>query len=297
MIRKWMEPFQDHMQHWVNFQLNNTKKKPEKTIPQETEMLRRFKQSIERRQAEVLKIKIIFQPYRIHRYGRQENISYQLQLARVLKVKNAYHIEEQVLYRMMKTHDGHLIIDKALPESPQPAHHIFQPLEQGGRSFAYDRREAVQYAETWWNDYNPQYETFTDNCTNFISQCLRAGNAPMRGQPDRSQGWWYQNQNWSYSWAVAHSFRWYLSSSTAGLTAKEVEEATDLALGDVICYDFNGDDRWQHSTIVTSFDGNGEPLVNAQTTNSRARYWTYEDSTAWTPNIRYKFFRIGHDVK
>ncbi|MBX4322004.1 amidase domain-containing protein, partial [Mycobacterium tuberculosis] len=60
-------------------------------------------------------------------------------------------------------------------------------------SFEYDRLNAVKYAETWWNSYNPRYTKFTNDCTNFISQCLRAGGAPMTGYPNRSKGWWMQN--------------------------------------------------------------------------------------------------------
>ncbi|WP_245183599.1 amidase domain-containing protein [Lentibacillus salicampi] len=54
------------------------------------------------------------------------------------------------------------------------------------------------------------------DCTNYVSQCMRAG-----GAPDRGSGWWYQEDNWSYSWAVAHSMRWYLSGSTSGLKGEE----------------------------------------------------------------------------
>ena len=68
-----------------------------------------------------------------------------------------------------------------------------------------------------------------------------------------------------------------------------------LMLGDIICYDFEGDGRFNHNTIVTGKDEYGNPLVNAHTTNSRMRYWNYEDSTAYTPNIQYKFFHIITD--
>ena len=37
------------------------------------------------------------------------------------------------------------------------------------------------------------------------------------------------------------------------------------------------------------------PLVNAHTFNSRMRYWNYEDSTAYTPNMKYRFFTIVDD--
>ena len=87
--------------------------------------------------------------------------------------------------------------------------------------------------------------------------------------------------------------RWYLSGARYGVKGKVVERASDLLLGDVICYDFEGDGRWNHTTIVVAKDENGEPLVNAHTSNSYHRYWGYEDSTAYTPQIQYKFFRIG----
>lgn len=156
----------------------------------------------------------------------------------------------------------------------------------------YDRMAVVRYAERWWDGHNPQYHLFNDDCTNFISQCLRAGGAPMRGRPSRGQGWWYSGELWSFSWAVAHSFRWYLSGSNKGLQAREVDSPEDLLKGDVICYDFTGDGKWQHTTVVVDKDANSMPLVNAHTTNSRMRYWSYEDSTAWTPQIQYKFFQI-----
>ena len=86
--------------------------------------------------------------------------------------------------------------------------------------FSYDRLAAVQYAERWWNDYNPQYRKFTVDCTNFISQCLLAGGAPMHGAPVRERGWWYQGDNWSFSWAVAHSlkmvFEWICKTGITG---------------------------------------------------------------------------------
>src|SRR5699024_3275261 len=101
--------------------------------------------------------------------------------------------------------------------------------------FTYDRLAAVKYAERWWNDYNPEYQKFKVDCTNFVSQCLRAGGAPMRGAPNRGNGWWYQHDNWSYSWSVANALRWYLSGSTKGLKGKTVETAEELVPGDVIC--------------------------------------------------------------
>lgn len=165
----------------------------------------------------------------------------------------------------------------------------------------YRREQAVAYADAWWNKPNSQYEEFEANCTNYVSQCLFAGEAPMLYTNRRDSGWWYKGRQqkgkewWSYSWAVSRSLTAFLSRARSkGLRAVEVERADQLELGDVIVYDWNGNNTFQHSTIVTAFDSKGQPLVNANTVASRHRYWDYQDSYAWTPSTRYRFFHI-HD--
>ncbi|MBM7571630.1 amidase domain-containing protein [Aquibacillus albus] len=207
-----------------------------------------------------------------------------------------YHEEEERIHRAIFYKDILIEDEEIKPAVQEETTPTIDPLvqeESQPMRFEYDRRAAVQYAERWWNDHNPAYKDFDVDCTNYVSQCLHAGGAPMRGAPNRGSGWWYENNNWSYSWAVAHALRWYLSGSNQGLKGKEVDDPKDLIPGDVICYDFEGDGRWNHNTIVVEKDSNGMPLVNAHTTNSRHRYWSYEDSYAWTPDIKYKFFRIG----
>lgn len=164
----------------------------------------------------------------------------------------------------------------------------------------YNREKAVEYANKWWNGHNPRFRHFKDDCTNFISQCLYAGGAPM-AYGSVNIGWWYRgygssSDTWSYSWTVAHSLRWYLQKSKSGLMTIVMNNPQDLTYGDIICYDFEGDGKWNHNTIVTAIDSNGMPLVNAHTSNSKHRYWSYEDSHAWTENIKYKFFHIIDDA-
>ncbi|MGE8037578.1 amidase domain-containing protein [Lysinibacillus sp. NPDC093692] len=155
----------------------------------------------------------------------------------------------------------------------------------------YNRQAAVQYANLWWNRRNPAFPNFTVDCTNYISQCLLAGGAPMRGAPNRGKGWWLQHGNWSFSWSVAHSLRWYLEGSTTGLKGRRVQSAEELELGDIIFYDFQGDGRVDHSVIVTSIQ-NGIPYVNAHTSDSINRSYFYEDSTAYTPSMTYYYIHI-----
>lgn len=170
--------------------------------------------------------------------------------------------------------------------------------QHGWRKTSYNRRRAVEYADKYWNQANPDYLKFEVDCTNYVSQCLLAGGAPMNYTGRREAGWWYQGRKnnrewWSYSWSVSNALHHYLMTSRSGLRAELVHTPYELDLGDVIIYDWDGDGSYQHSTIVTGFDAAGEPLVNAHSVNSRGRLWSYRDSPAWTEQTRYRFFHIA----
>ncbi|MBM7604349.1 rubrerythrin [Metabacillus crassostreae] len=218
------------------------------------------------------------------------------------KQKDSLYLEERMDHRKAIFYHDELIDDQLIENfntEEEPHSLLSEEIDHDFRAkegFSYDRLAAVQYAERWWNDENPKFKNFDVNCTNFVSQCLHAGNAKMRGYPNRSNGWWMQNNNWSFSWSVANAMTSFLKNSKIGLRAKRVEDAEQLKPGDVICYDFQGDGRFDHTTFVVAKDPENMPLVNAQTYNSRMRYWAYEDSSAYTPNIKYAFFRILDDT-
>ena len=169
------------------------------------------------------------------------------------------------------------------------------------REISYDRKRAAAYADLWWESGNPAYLEFSVDCSNYVSQCIFAGGAPMNYTNKRGAGWWYRGKSgsqelWSYSWAVADSLKRFLSNSREGLRAKLVNSPQQLAEGDVISYSWNGDGHYGHSTVVTAMDGNGMPLVNAHTVSSKHRYWDYKDSYAWTENTQYCFFHINDSL-
>ena len=262
----------------------------------EQQCFQRKMKSVEKRDAKIVKSMVDGRVIRSQEVDGIREADYLLIFQHLIKQKNKFYIEERFEERKAIFSRGELIDDYLFVNEKQPTSEKPQSLDRDLSTeevrFEYSRLEAVRYAERWWDDYNPQYKKFEDNCTNFVSQCLHAGGAPMTGHPNRNKGWWYRHKNWSLSWTVAHSLRWHLSGAKTGLRAKEMSKPEELMKGDVICYDFDGDGRWQHNTIVVAKDENNMPLVNAQTTNSRMRYWAYEDSTAWTPNIKYKFFHI-----
>lgn len=183
--------------------------------------------------------------------------------------------------------------------TPYLNYDLFPQFKIRSAAIPYRRDLAAAYADRWWNEPNPSFELFEVNCTNYISQCLFAGNAPINYTGRRESGWWYRGRSggrewWSYSWAVSNALTQYLSvPRTSGLRAEIVYDAAELEIGDIITYDWNGNNRFQHSAIVTAFDAKGMPLVNANTVASRHRYWDYRDSYAWTEQTKYRFFHLA----
>ncbi|MDQ0157541.1 amidase domain-containing protein [Robertmurraya andreesenii] len=289
------EQLQEHLLKRVNQCVSNPRNKV-------CEKIEAKKESLAKRNAEIVKVKAIGNIIKELDEKEPRKVFYRAHFQYLINHKEKLYIEEEVEERVAEFYKDILVEDKEMnldvlgsPEEVTRAS-IEEEITNDERvTFFYDRLQAVKYAERWWNDYNPAFRKFDVDCTNYISQCLHAGDAPMVGYPNRSNGWWMRSNNWSYSWTVANSLRWYLPGAKIGIRAREVSDPQELKLGDVICYDFQGDGRFDHTTIVTAKDVDDMPLVNAHTANSRMRYWAYEDSTAYTPNIKYKFLHILDD--
>ena len=251
---------------------------------------------LKEREAQILNVRARAKKLKRSLDGDKESIKYEAHWQYFIKQKDFYYIEEEMEMRVAVFDRSECLSDTEVFAKVDA---VEEPdVEWDGpefRGYEYDRLKAVQYAERYWRDYNPAYEAFGDDCTNFISQCLHAGGVPMWGQPNRTKGWWYSGKSWSYSWTVAHALHLLLQSSKSGPKTTQVSTPQELMLGDVICYDFEGDGRFNHNTIVTAKDIFDMPLVNAHTFDSRMRYWTYEDSTKYTPQIQYQFYHIEDD--
>jgi hypothetical protein len=294
----WLDELKSHLETYNLLNVDLEQETSTFFDENEREAFLRWKQELRDREAEIVKSNLKAKIIKNYEALGKRDIEYLTYRTTFIRQKNHFYIEEYMEERTAVFEDNRLIDDSSKTDEKTKFSQVEFPKlvrdqeTEGFYRYSYNRLEAVRYAERWWNGHNPHYKLFDDDCTNFISQCMHAGGAPMRGYPNRSNGWWYQNNNWSYSWSVANALRWYLSGSKKGLRAKEVESADQLSLGDIICYDFDGDGRWQHTTIVVARDEQGMPLVNAHTTNSRMRYWAYKDSTAWTSDVKYKFFQI-----
>ncbi|RAK14972.1 putative amidase-like protein [Anoxybacillus vitaminiphilus] len=287
--RELISAIEKKIHAFVCGEINNIKNEYDESVKRKLRLFRK-------RNAEIVKCQARGEVLCKHQVDRQIEVDYVVHYQFLIRQKDWIYLEEQVEERraLFENHklvrDQKVIAGEDIDEDNKRIEREYESKAKEG--YQYDRFAAVRYAETWWNSYNLAFKKFPVDCTNFVSQCLYAGGIPMSGYPNRAKGWWMKNHNWSYSWTVAHSFRWYLSGTHSGLKAMEVSSPEQLMPGDVICYDFQGDGRFDHTTIVVAKDRQGMPLVNAHTTNSRMRYWSYEDSTAYTPNIQYKFFHI-----
>lgn len=147
----------------------------------------------------------------------------------------------------------------------------------------YSHEDAVNYALRYGLVPNPAYRYFTvhgdggGDCSNFISQCLNAGGAPMDFSPGKA--WWYKSKGtsnifddkWSVSWAVAHSLYWTLrikgEKNLPGIKGIEVRDVSELQEGDIIQYE-NSRHIIYHSGIITAFTAAHVPLITQHTYNA-----------------------------
>lgn len=141
----------------------------------------------------------------------------------------------------------------------------------------YDWPAAQNYIRMYALNPNPAYRTFTDdrghpaNCTNFVSQVLRAGGWVDRlGWYRDWNNWWYNDLNQTQSWTYTHAFQQFFSTSGRG---QFLSYLVDLWIGDVIQVDFDKNGSIDHAMVVndkvsSTLDG---IFISYHTTNTYNR--------------------------
>ncbi len=128
--------------------------------------------------------------------------------------------------------------------------------------YPYRRQDAVDYAHIWAYGRNPRYYDFSGiggDCTNFASQCIFAGTGVMNFTP--TFGWYYiSDEDRAPAWTgveFLHNFliRQEVSSGPTAIVTTDLRKALP---GDIIQLRFEGE-VFQHSPVVVSTDGSGEP--------------------------------------
>ncbi|MDJ0382038.1 amidase domain-containing protein [Streptomyces sp. G-G2] len=154
----------------------------------------------------------------------------------------------------------------------------------------YDYAAMAAYAEKYWKNYNPAYRQFNGaggDCTNFISQSLKAGGwQNVSGTTYDYRNWWYDGSLNTDSWAGANEWAWFTNSNKRATNLANVYQ---MDVGDILQMDFNRDGSKDHSMIVTYRSSAGTPYVTYHSTN------TYRKSLASLiasyPNAVYFAYR------
>ncbi|MCF1506971.1 amidase domain-containing protein [Streptomyces glomeratus] len=135
----------------------------------------------------------------------------------------------------------------------------------------YDYKAMAAYAQKYWNHYNPDYPDFNGqgaggDCTNFVSQSLKAGGwKHVPGYTSDFHKWFGNSEIQSDSFVGVNEFSWFALSSKRVTSLANVYQ---LDVGDVLQMDFNKDGSKDHSMIVTYRSPQGVPYVTYHSTNT-----------------------------
>ncbi|WP_368253386.1 amidase domain-containing protein, partial [Clostridium paraputrificum] len=118
------------------------------------------------------------------------------------------------------------------------------------RGSNYNSKLASEYAQKHALNYNTKYKSFDTSggdCTNFVSQCLHAGNIPI------TNSW----RPYSTSWIRVNELYNYLIKNGIGV---DITSKHPYKEGDVIQFYANSKGYFSHSGVITKALGYGEYL-------------------------------------
>ncbi|WP_282794621.1 amidase domain-containing protein [Streptomyces sp. CC224B] len=161
------------------------------------------------------------------------------------------------------------------------------PRKTGG---AYDYSAMARYTEKYWRTYNTAYRQFNGaggDCTNFVSQALKAGGwKSVPGTSSDYRNWWYDGARQSGSWVGVNEWAWFTLSNRR---APNLTNVYQLDVGDVLQVDFDRNGSKDHSMMVTYRDRRGMPYLTYHSTDTYRR--SLASIIASYPNARYFAYR------
>ncbi|GAA1010689.1 hypothetical protein GCM10009564_29490 [Streptomyces thermogriseus] len=156
----------------------------------------------------------------------------------------------------------------------------------------YDYKAMVDYATKHWNNYNPEYPSFDGagaggDCTNFVSQALKAGGwKHVPGYVYDYTKWFGNSEIQSHSFIGVNEFSWFALHSGR---VSSLDNVYQMDLGDVLQMDFNRDGAKDHTMIVTYRSPQGVPYLSYHSTNTYNR--SVASIIASYPNAYYYAYR------
>lgn len=163
-------------------------------------------------------------------------------------------------------------------------------IEKSMTRSGYNYSAMATYLETYWEDYNPAYRDFSNDggdCTNFVSQALRAGGWEDKpGWYRSSENWWYNSLNQTWSWVNVDYLGSFARSSGRCTMLTNVWY---LAKGDFLQVQPVNSSSKVHSMMV-SYRADGVPYFTYHSTNRfrRSMNQVLED---WGTDALYYAYR------
>ncbi|MGW2044825.1 amidase domain-containing protein [Streptomyces sp. NPDC001858] len=156
---------------------------------------------------------------------------------------------------------------------------------------AFDYKAMATYAEKYWNVYNKDYPDFNGrgaggDCTNFVSQSLKAGGwKHVPGYVYDYTRWFGNNEIQSYSFVGVNEWSWFTQNTKRTTNLANVYQ---MEVGDVLQVDFDRDGSKDHTMIVTSKSG-GVPYLTYHSNNTLRR--SVASIVSSYPNAYYYAYR------
>nr|WP_240667631.1 amidase domain-containing protein [Streptomyces luteoverticillatus] len=150
-----------------------------------------------------------------------------------------------------------------MPNAPEASVWPFPKRLPKDTATGLDYKAMAEYAEKYWKNYNPDYRAYPlgtgGDCTNFVSQALKAGgwkHAP--GKAGDYTKWWYGSDTQSDSWTGVNEWSWFAQNSKR---VKPLKYVYQMEVGDVLQADFDRDGSKDHTMLVTYRDSLGTPYL------------------------------------
>jgi len=175
---------------------------------------------------------------------------------------------------------------RAATSYPAPA----KPKTLTGAALNY--KAMATYAEKYWSTYNTAYPNYNGHgaggdCTNFVSQSLKAGGwKHVPGYVYDYTKWFGNADIQSDSFVGVNEWSWFAQNSKRTTSLANVYQ---LDVGDVLQMDFDKDGSKDHTMIVTYRSPQGVPYVTYHSNNTYRR--SVASLVASYPNAAYYAYR------
>jgi hypothetical protein len=163
------------------------------------------------------------------------------------------------------------------PSYVNGSQHTFVSLRANDTySYTYNRQQAINYAEAWWNSCNPAYVCYMNqdvDCANFVSQAIYDGSG---GNLPGDNSWFAGSTDFINADGLYH----YLVSSPSGSMYNYAAASYSSSDYGTAAYDDRNvfgsgpaEGGIDHVAISVSQDANGYTYEDAHTTNLHHFYW------------------------